>query len=75
MPDFTPEFCRVSYRSLQLPQLDSENYLSPQVVILAGSILMDTFLAWLDAYQLQHLSDDVKDFVPGLEASFSPLVG
>jgi hypothetical protein len=63
------------HRFHRLPQLDAENYLSPQVVIHAGSILIETFLAWLDAYHLQHLSDDVKDFVPGLEASFSPLVG
>ena len=63
------------HRFHRLPQLDSENYLSPQVVIRAGSILIDTFLVWLDAYQLQHLSDNVKDFIPGLEASFSPLVG
>jgi len=63
------------HRFHRLPQLDSENYLSPQVVIRAGSILIDTFLVWLDAYQLQHLSADVKDFIPGLEASFSSLVG
>jgi hypothetical protein len=61
------------HRFHRLPRLSPPSILGSYAVVFAGTVLADTFRAWLDAYDLQRMSVDIGYFVPSLETAFSEL--
>jgi hypothetical protein len=49
------------HRYHRLPKLQSEGIISTGVVLMAGSILANTLMAWLRAYSLESLYESPVD--------------
>jgi len=58
-----------------VPQLQPPTILAPDAVLFAANLLVQTFEAWLDSYQLKGSDDDIKGFTRRLEAAFWELRG
>jgi hypothetical protein len=58
------------HRFHRVPELEPPMIISPHSVFLAGRILLDTFEICLSCYNLSHLRERVKGFLPALEEAF-----